>query len=178
MTVRDGNRPALFLDRDGTIIDDVHYISSPDQVRLRPGAARAIARRNAAGTPVIVVTNQSGIGRGMFTEADYRRVHARMLELLAAEGARVDAEYHCPHHPGAGDACDCRKPGTGMYREAAEALGIDLARSTYVGDRWRDVAPGLALGGTGVLVLSPRTPHEDRALAEIAGVKIVQSGVW
>lgn len=158
-------RPAVFLDRDGTLIEDRHYLRDPAGVVLVPGVADAVARLNARGVPVVVVTNQSGIARGLLTEADYARVHARLVELLAGAGARVDAAYHCPHHPDVDGACDCRKPGPALYERAAAELGLDLSRSLYVGDRWRDVAPALRAGGTGVLVPSPDTPADERERA-------------
>lgn len=158
-------RPAVFLDRDGTIIRDAHYLADPAGVELLPGAAEAIARLNRAGVPAIVITNQSGIARGMFTEADYQRVRARLDELLAAHGARLDDSLHCPHHPGHGEACECRKPGTLLYREAAARHGIDLTSSVGIGDRWRDLHPVIALGGAGVLVPTGATSPEDVAMA-------------
>jgi histidinol-phosphate phosphatase family protein len=161
-----GNRPAVFLDRDGTVIEDAHYIAREDDVRLLDDAAAAIGRLNAAGVPVVIISNQSGIGRGLFTLADYERVRARLDALLAAGGARLDATYICPHHPVATGPCDCRKPGTLMHRQAAAALSLDLRRSAYVGDRWRDVAPALALGGRGILVPSRETPPAEREQAE------------
>jgi D-glycero-D-manno-heptose 1,7-bisphosphate phosphatase len=163
-------RPALFLDRDGTIIADAHYPSDPAQVRLLPGAAAAIARANAANIPVIVVTNQSGIGRGHITEAQYQSVSARVSELLAAEGPHVDATYHCPHWPERDGQCECRKPGIGMHRDAARAMGLALPASAYIGDRWRDVQPALTTGGLGVLVPGEETPMNDLLRArEAAG---------
>ncbi|MEO8192224.1 MAG: HAD family hydrolase [Gemmatimonadales bacterium] len=156
---------AVFLDRDGTIIEDVHYLASPEGVKLIVGAAEAVARINAALIPVVVVTNQSGIGRGLFTVEDYQRITERFEKLLAERGARIDASYHCPHRPEEG--CDCRKPGTLLYRRAArDQPGIDLARSLYIGDRLHDVEPGLALGGQGVLVPSLETPREEIETAE------------
>ena len=169
------SRRAVFLDRDGTIIDDKHYLSRPELVRLIPGAAIAIARLNAAGWLVVVVTNQSGIARGLLTSADYERVHARMVELLAAEGAHLDASYMCPHHPDFGGNCDCRKPGTLLFERAAAEHDLNLSQSSFVGDRWRDVAPALALHGHGVLIDGEGTPTEDRRQAEDAGVAIAPS---
>ena len=166
---------AAFLDRDGTIIDDAHYIADPDLVRLRPGAADAIARLNSAGIPVIVITNQSGIARGMFSRADYERVASRMVELLANEHAHIDATYVCPHHPDFGGACDCRKPATLLFQRAAVEHTIDLARSTYVGDRWRDVAPGIALGGRPILIVDDDTRSDERGRAVRHGVEVVTS---
>jgi histidinol-phosphate phosphatase family protein len=158
-------RRAAFLDRDGTLIRDANYLADPDEVELLPGTVDVLRRLNAAQVPVVVVTNQSGIARGMLTEAQYQATRARLDDLLGAAGARVDATYHCPHHPSVSGPCDCRKPETGMYERAAAELCIDLARSLYVGDRFRDVAPGLALGGCALLVESPSTPAEDLELA-------------
>jgi histidinol-phosphate phosphatase family protein len=139
-------RPAVFLDRDGTLIHDRHYLSDPAGVELLPGAGEAIARLNRAGRFVVLVTNQSGIGRGWFSEDDYQAVHRRLLELLAEQGARPDADYHCPLSPDAPDPGAMRKPGPGMFLRAAREHGLDLAASWYVGDRDRDVAPARELG--------------------------------
>lgn len=160
------SRAALFLDRDGTLIVDRHYLRDPAQVELVPDGAAAIRSARALGLAVVVVTNQSGIARGALTDADFRAVTARLDALLADAGAPVDATFHCAHHPDVTGPCDCRKPATGLYTQAATALDLDLARSWYVGDRWRDVAPALALGGQGILVPSPDTPAEDRAAAQ------------
>lgn len=161
-----GKTPAAFLDRDGTIIADLEYIARPEDVHLLPGAAAAITRLNAAGIPVVVITNQSGIARGLLDLDAYETVRARLDELLGARGARIDASYFCPHHPEITGPCDCRKPGTLLHGTAAAELGLDLARSAYIGDRWRDIAPALAFGGRGILITGPATPVEDRARAE------------
>ena len=147
-------RGAVFLDRDGTIIEDTSYLASPAEVRLLPGAAAAIARLNAAGLAPVVVTNQSGIARGMLDEAAYGATARRLDELLAAEGARLAAQYHCPHHPEFTGPCECRKPGLLLYRRAAEEHDLDLGGSWWVGDRARDVLPAERLGGRGVLIAS------------------------
>jgi D-glycero-D-manno-heptose 1,7-bisphosphate phosphatase len=157
-------RPAVFLDRDGTLIADRHYLADPAGVELLPGAARAVARLNAAGLFVALVTNQSGIGRCLFSEDDYRATHRRLVELLAAEGARLDADYHCPLAPGAPDPGEMRKPGAGMYLRAAREHALDLAASWYVGDRLRDVAATQALGGRPLLVRSPQTEPGTRGI--------------
>jgi D-glycero-D-manno-heptose 1,7-bisphosphate phosphatase len=154
-------RAAVFLDRDGTIIRDEHYLADPDGVVLLPGAGRAIQRLNKAELPVVVVTNQSGIARGMLNEAQFEQVTARLDQLLAATGARIDATYMCPHHPDYTGACECRKPGTLLYQRAARDLGLDLEGSWYIGDKLRDVSPARALGGHGILVPSADTPAED-----------------
>ena len=166
-----GKRPAAFLDRDGTIIEDPGYLDDPDQVVLIPHAASAIRRLNEAGWAVIVVTKQSGIARGSFTEADYQGVRARVDELLADQGARVDAHYHCPHHPSV-SPCDCRKPGLKHYLDAIGTFGIDPERSWCVGDRLSDVTPAIRLGAHGLLV---RTGEGDgsRFDAEMEGFEVV-----
>lgn len=158
-------RRAVFVDRDGTIIHDAHYLRDAAQVELLPGAVEFLRAFAAAGWLIVVVTNQSGIARGLVTEAEYFAVRARLDALLSAQGVTVDLTKHCPHHPDISGPCRCRKPGTLMYEEARDALGIDLAASVFVGDRWRDVAPALALGGRGFLVPSVDTPDADRERA-------------
>ena len=148
------SRRAVFLDRDGTIIEDVAYLRDREQVRLLPGAARAIRRLNASGVLAIVVTNQSGIARGLLSRNDYQLTERRVDQLLAQEGARLDAHYYCPHLPELTGPCDCRKPGALLYRQAAEQFHIELGQSWWVGDRLRDVLPANTLGGRGILVLS------------------------
>jgi len=152
---------ALFLDRDGTINVDTIHVARADNVRLIPGAAAAIARINAVGMPIIIVSNQSGIGRGLFTVDDYEHVRARIDELLATAGAHVLATYYCPHSPEIAPACDCRKPGAALYRQAAADHDLDLAKSWYVGDRLRDIQPAKLFGGHGILVPRDTTPGGD-----------------
>lgn len=167
-------RRAAFLDRDGTIIYDSEDIKRPDEVVLLEGAANGIRRLNEAGIPVIVVTNQSGIARGVFTEADYESVRRQLEVLLAVEGAHLDASYHCPHHPDFSGPCLCRKPGTLLYEQASAEHGLDPSRSWFVGDRYRDVAPALHFGGEGFLTPSVTTTKEDLANATGA-VPVVES---
>jgi D-glycero-D-manno-heptose 1,7-bisphosphate phosphatase len=147
-------RRAVFLDRDGTIIDDVGYLRDVAGVRLLPGAGEAIRRLNQQGILAIVVTNQSGIARGLLTESEYLATQQRLDELLASEGARLDAHYFCPHLPDMNGPCECRKPGTLLYRQAAERFGIDLSSGWWIGDHLRDVIPAKAFGGAGILVLT------------------------
>ncbi len=161
MTRAAAKRPAVFLDRDGTINVDTEYVSRPDNVRLITGAAEAIARLNQSNVPVIVVTNQSGIGRGNFTRAQFDAVQQRIEELLAAEDARIDAVYICPHAPEDEPACDCRKPKPLLYRRAAEEHGLDLTRSWLIGDRLRDIEAARELGAHGMLVPRASTPNTD-----------------
>ena len=158
-------RPAVFLDRDGTVNVDTGYVSRACDVILIPGAAKAIARLNAAAIPVVIVTNQSGIGRGLLRREDFARVRDRVGEMLRDQGeAHVDATYECPHDPRVGE-CACRKPGTALFVRAALDLGLALDRSWYVGDRWRDVSPAIDLGGEGILVPGAGTPDDDVRMA-------------
>jgi len=170
------SKRAVFLDRDGTIVEDPGFLHEPDKVKLLPGAAAAIRRLNDAGYRVIIVTNQSGIARGRFTVADYEAVQQRLVELLAAKRARIDAAYFCPHHPqfpGPGGAsCDCRKPGLKMFQEAQAAFDIDFSRSWWIGDRLSDVQPARLLGGNAILVATgDGNLHQGQARA--LGVMVV-----
>lgn len=158
-------RRAVFLDRDGTLIHDRHYLADPDGVELVEGGAEAIRSLQGVGLAVVVVTNQSGIGRGLFTEDAYRAVEARIDALLAADGVHLDGTYHCPHDPRA--RCDCRKPGIGLHRLAAGTLDLSLAGSYFVGDKPADVEPAQRLEGVGMLV---RTGHGRRHEDEVAGL--------
>jgi D-glycero-D-manno-heptose 1,7-bisphosphate phosphatase len=163
-------RPAAFLDRDGTIIEDVDFIARPEDARLLPGVAEAIGRLNDAGVPVVVVSNQSGIGRGYSSHDDFERVQARIEELLGVRGAHLDATYICPHAPNDRSPCACRKPGVALFECAARDHGLDLARSWYAGDKWRDVEPARTLGGRGYLVPARSTPPDDLARARELGM--------
>lgn len=157
---------AVFFDRDGTLIEDPGFLHEPGKVRLVPGAAQAVARLNQAGWLVVTVSNQSGIARGLYTEADYHAVQRRLVELLAAHEARLDGSYFCPHHPDVTGPCACRKPAVKLFEDARTALGIDLAKSWYVGDRLSDVEPARRLGGGGLLV---RTGEGARHVASAEG---------
>lgn len=168
-------RPAAFLDRDGTIIRDANYIRDPRDVALLPGAAAAIRRLNEAQLPVIVVTNQSGIARGLLDFDDYTAVRERIESALREEGASITATYMCPHHPEVDGPCECRKPGLLMYRQAIHAHEIDPTRSLFAGDRWRDVEPAAALGGMGILLDVASTPPEDLARARLEWVATAPS---
>lgn len=149
----------VFLDRDGTMNEEVNYLHRPEDLVLIPGCAEAVRRFNEAGYRVIVVTNQAGVARGYYSEKDVAYLHAYLNELLQKEGAHVDAFYYCPHHPEYGigsykKECHCRKPATGMLEQAAEDLlgGIDKAHSFLIGDKLSDTEAGLRFGVTAVLV--------------------------
>ena len=168
----DNGHRAVFLDRDGTIVEDPGFLHEPEKVKLLPGAAAAIRRLNEAGYLAIVVTNQSGIARGRFTVADYQAVQQRLGALLTAQGARLDGAYFCPHHPQFTGPCDCRKPGLKLFHDAQAAFDIDFAQSWWVGDRLSDVQPARALGGHGVLVVTgDGNLHQGQARA--LGVTVV-----
>ncbi len=145
-------RPAVFLDRDGTINEEMGYINHLSRFRLLPEAAPAIRRLNQAGVPVVVITNQSGAARGYFPASLVDEVHGLMHRLLAQAGARLDAVYACLHAPDAG--CPCRKPKPGLILQAAEDLGLDLSRSYLVGDRYMDIQTAANAGLQGILVLT------------------------
>ncbi len=152
-------RPAVFLDRDGTINEQMGYINHIDRFVLLPGVAAAIGRLNRAGLAVVVVTNQSGLARGYFPPQLLDEVHDRMIRELAVQGASLDGIYVCPHHPEAKEPqyrrrCDCRKPRTGLIRQAARELNLDLERSFMVGDRWSDLKCAVRAGVCPVLVLT------------------------
>jgi phosphoribosylglycinamide formyltransferase-1 len=155
-------RLVVFLDRDGTIVRDEHYLADPDRVVLLDGAAAAIARLRAHGAAVVVITNQSGLARALITPVQYEAVKARIDSLVT-----VDATYMCPHHPDIDGPCECRKPGTELYRRALRDLGIDDPRIVLIGDKWSDLAAADTLGGYGILVPSPETPPEDLARARL-----------
>jgi D-glycero-D-manno-heptose 1,7-bisphosphate phosphatase len=165
---------AVFLDRDGTVMEDAHYIKSPSQVRLIPGAAAAVRKINDARVPAIVVTNQSGIARGIFKVQDYEAVRRHFESLLEAEGAHIDASYFCPHHPSVAP-CDCRKPATKMFEDAIRDFKLDSKNVAYVGDRWRDVIASKTLGGRGIMISSHMTTDEDRRKAQEDGIETAAS---
>jgi histidinol-phosphate phosphatase family protein len=153
--------PAVFLDRDGTLNRDVGYLNDPDRLELLPGVEAAIRSFNRAALRVVVVTNQSGLARGLVTEAQLDAIHRRLRERLARAGAVVDAIYHCPHHPDA--RCACRKPGAALVEQARARWAIDLARSYVVGDKLVDMQLARRVGATGVLV---RSGHGEQTLVE------------
>ena len=157
MAPQNAGVPAVFLDRDGTLIEDVGYLDSLDRISIFPWTTDAVRALNRAGLPVVVVTNQSGVARGYFTEALVGEVHRELERRFAAGGARIDAYYHCPHHPdgtvsGYAQRCGCRKPERGLVERAARDLNLDPTRSFVVGDKWLDIGLARACGARGVLV--------------------------
>jgi len=168
-------RPALFLDRDGVLVEEVGYLHRPEDVRLIPGTARAVALANRRGRAVVVVTNQAGIGRGLYGWPDFAATQARILEELAAAGAVLDMVLACPfHREGQPPYCHPdhpdRKPRPGMLRRAGEALGLDLGASWIVGDRASDLAAGRAAGLAGGLHLDSGQGEAERARSlDLAG---------
>lgn len=161
-------RPAVFLDRDGTLIEEAGYLERLERLVLFPYAVDAVRLLNRAGYAVVVLTNQSGVARGIVRPAFVQEAHDSIAARLAAGGARVDGFYHCPHHPEAAleefrAVCDCRKPKPGMIGRAVAELGLDPARSFTVGDRWQDIAAGRAAGTRGILVRTGYGRQEEQS---------------
>jgi D-glycero-D-manno-heptose 1,7-bisphosphate phosphatase len=154
-----GSRPAVFIDRDGTLTEEVGYVNHPSRLRLLPRSAEAVRRLNQSGLAALVVTNQAGVARGYFSEQVLAAVNAALVAELKKQGAYLDGIYVCPHHPTEGEppyrtACDCRKPKPGLLYRAAADHGLDLPRSTLIGDKPSDLVPARAVGARGVLVLT------------------------
>ena len=152
-------RRAVFMDRDGTISEEVGYVNHPSRYRVFPYTAEAVRRLNEAGWLAVLVTNQAGVARGYFTEDVIGAVHTLLAQELERGGARLDAIYYCPHHPSVGEPpyrfdCDCRKPRPGLIRRAAIDLDIDVAASWMVGDRYSDTELARNAGARAALVLS------------------------
>jgi D-glycero-D-manno-heptose 1,7-bisphosphate phosphatase len=174
-------RPAVFLDRDGTMIEDVGYLDAIARVAFYPWTVDSIRALNRAGLAVVVVTNQSGIARGFFSEAFVEETHRHISARLEAGGARIDAYYYCPHHPGGTVApyarpCDCRKPARGLIENAVADLGLDASRSFVVGDKWLDVQLGLAVGARAILVRTGSgAVEETRPPAGVAADVVVDN---
>ena len=167
-------RPALFLDRDGVIVEDTHYLGRAEHVHMLPGAAEAIGRCNRRGIPVVLVSNQSGIGRGFYDWSGFQAVQAALTDALAQAGARLDAVFACAHHAD-GEAPfniadhPWRKPNPGMIVAAAERMKFDLPASWIVGDRASDLAAGRAAGLAGGILIAPRDEAERAAAMELRG---------
>lgn len=180
-------RPAVFLDRDGTLLEEAGYVDRLERLVFFPFAIDAVRLLNRAGLAVVLVTNQSGVGRGMYSEAFVAEAHDLILRRLAAGGARLDGAYYCPHHPAAEleqyrRACDCRKPGPGMMRQAAADLGLDLSGSFTVGDKWSDVEAGRAAGAQALLVRtgygrSTEAAHDTAAAAAVVD-DVISAAAW
>lgn len=156
---------AIFLDRDGTINEEVDFLISPQEIKLIPGSAQAIREAKELGYKVFIITNQSGIARGLFTEIQLKKINSHLISVLMNHGADIDAIYYCPHHPDFGDStyrqnCECRKPKTGMITQAAKEFNIDLKKSFIIGDRTVDVQTGNNSGMTTILVLTGYGEHE------------------
>jgi D-glycero-D-manno-heptose 1,7-bisphosphate phosphatase len=158
-------KPAVFLDRDGTLIDDPGFLGDPAGVVLLPSVPDALIRLQEAGFALVVISNQSGIGRGILSVSQVAAVNAEVSRLLEAMGVTIDGWYWCPHLPT--DDCGCRKPGTDNHKIAARELGLDLSKSWCVGDRFSDISAAAAIGARGLLVLSGDGPqHADRAILQ------------
>ena len=169
---------AVFLDRDGVITEEVGYLSNAGQLRFIPDAVKALHLFNQAELKVIIITNQSGVARGYFPEGVISEIHQEMSKQLSAEKAFIDAVYYCPHHPegtveGYAVQCDCRKPGVGMIRQAAEEHGIDPKHSYLVGDKLSDVECAQRAGMSGILVLTGHGKDEMKKITDASSVRPV-----
>lgn len=158
---------AVFLDRDGTLIREVNYLTAIGQIEIHPTVAPALKLLRGRGFKLVVVTNQSVVARGLLSEWGLQKIHAEIVHRLAQEGAILDAIFYCPHHPteGIGDyrrVCDCRKPKTGLVKRAAVELQIDLALSYVVGDQLTDIDLACAVGATGILIGRDDAPGDER----------------
>jgi histidinol-phosphate phosphatase family protein len=156
----------VFLDRDGTLVRDRGYTHRLEDYALLPGVVPALRRLIEAGFALAIVTNQSGIGRGLFTLEEYERFERHLEQDLAEKGIPIAGSFFCPHAPGAG--CRCRKPAPGLFERAARVLGADLSRSYVIGDARRDAEAGLAAGCAGAVWLAPETPTSLPASTEAA----------
>lgn len=166
---------AVFFDRDGTLIEEAHYLADPDGVVLFEGAAAALRRLQEHGWRIVVVTNQSGIARGRLSEEQYEAVAGRLEALLALEGVALDASCHCPHHPEFTGPCGCRKPAPGMLLAAARALQLDPQRCFMVGDKAADIEAGRAVGASAILVRTGYGRAVERSGALDERVPVVDS---
>src|SRR5262245_60970536 len=179
---------AVLLDRDGTLIEEVGYLDRPERVELYPWSVDAIRALNRAGLRIVLVSNQSGVARGFFSEEVVQRVHDRIADLLAHGGAAIDAYYYCPHHPDGkvpeyARQCDCRKPGRALVDRAVRELGVNPARSFTIGDRWVDIAFARNVGARGLLVRTGYgSTEEGRApagmVADAVVDNLVQAAGW
>ena len=168
---------AVFLDRDGTLAPDVPYCSRAEDLEVFADAPEALALLQGDGFKLIVVTNQSGIARGYFTEETLAEIHRKMARLLSQEGAEIHAIYHCPHHPD--DCCGCRKPGTLLLQQAADDHDIDLARSFFVGDNATDIEAGRTVGcGTVLVTTGPRHGGGVTVPADFTADSLIEAARW
>ena len=158
---------AVFIDRDGTLIRERNYLRTIKEVKLLPGAVKALKLLRAAGFRLILVTNQSGIARGYLTVKKLKSIHAYLKKLLLGKGAKLDGVYFCPHGPDS--KCSCRKPKLGMVRRAQKKFNIDLKRSFSVGDHTRDFLLGSNMGGRGIFILTGHGKEELKKLRKRKG---------
>ena len=172
-------RAAVLLDRDGTLLNERGYLGDPSDIKFYRCAAPGLRRLQKAGFRLVIVSNQSGIGRGYFTRDDFARVSDRFVAMLQRQGVRIDGIYFCPHLPDAG--CDCRKPAPGLARRAARELNLDLKRSYVIGDQLRDVELARNIGARGVLVLTGagrRYHKRARALGAKVTSNVATAAAW
>jgi len=177
---------AIFLDRDGTLIEDVNYLRNIEDIHLLPGAVEAVRRINQSGIPAVIVTNQSAVARGMLSEEELVQIQLEINRIFDENGAHFDAFYYCPHHPEFGNhtyriECDCRKPRPGMLLGAAKELGLSLSESVMVGDSESDVQAGRA-GGCKTVLLAPSAASAEKdfpnTVADFVAFDILNAVDW
>jgi histidinol-phosphate phosphatase family protein len=175
--VRGHSNRAVFLDRDGTLAPDVNYCYRPADFNLFADVPQAVKTLNDTGLKVIVITNQSGIARGYFTDETLAKIHNKMLNELKKNGAYIDAIYYCPHHPD--DKCECRKPGTALFQKAAADLAVDLTQSFVIGDRDIDIKAGKAIGSKTIVVSTGPTKGSTAAfIPDYVADNLLDAAKW
>lgn len=182
--------PAVFVDRDGTLIEDVGYLSSVDQIKLIPKATEALKILKSCGYKIIVISNQSGVARGYFDEASVQTINREVLKIFSGNGALIDGIYYCPHHTAYGSApyrkeCDCRKPAPGMILQAKKEHNLDLSNSCIIGDKRTDIVTGKNLNIPAILVLTGYGKEEKAKIMRDKNPKpnfiaddIYQAALW
>jgi D-glycero-D-manno-heptose 1,7-bisphosphate phosphatase len=177
--------PGVFLDRDGTLIRDVGYLSRPDQIEILPRVPDALRLLHEHGFKIVVVTNQSGVARGFFDEHHVEKIHLALKTKLAEHGAVLDGIYYCPHHPteGAGPyhaSCECRKPNAGLAKQAARDLNLDFSRSYVVGDKPTDVGLAVRIGAKGIRIHENDTEKKGQVVGskEVVPAALVVKDLW
>jgi D-glycero-D-manno-heptose 1,7-bisphosphate phosphatase len=163
---------AFFIDRDGVIVTETDYLGHPDDVEIIQGTAEALKAIRAAGYLAIIVSNQSGVARGYYNDADVKAVTNRIVDLLAVQGAKIDAFYHCPHHPDISGKCDCRKPEPGMLLTAADENNVDIMQSYMIGDKISDVEAGQRAGCAASVLIKTGHGMDEVANADLAELTV------
>jgi D-glycero-D-manno-heptose 1,7-bisphosphate phosphatase len=173
---RAGTKKVVILDRDGTIVVDRNYLSDPAGLEFEPGAAEGLRSMYERGCRLVVITNQSGIGRGLFSHRRLLEIHDRLRQMVESTGARLEGIYYCPHTPD--DGCDCRKPGLALFREAASELGFDASSAVVIGDKISDVEFGRRAGAATILVGANSSDLVSEARPDFVAADLIQAATF